>query len=572
MKLIKLDIQLFADGKIVIETEIDTKGVEKGVKNVENKVSDASKTIKGIITGLGITKVISSAMNVISNSIDDAVSRVDTLNNFPKMMENLGISSQDTSESVEVLSEKLTGLPTTLNDATLGVARFVSKNNDIKKSTQYYLAMNNAILSGGASMELQTAAMEQLTQMYAVGRVDSEAWRSVQTAIPGQLNMVAKAMGYTSAVLEGDLYNALKDGTVSMDDFMDAVVRLNNEGIDGFESFENQAKTTVGGVKTSVTNMKTSVTRGVSSIIDSLDKNLKKNGFGGISGVLSKIGETSEKVLKNISKQISKLDLKKVFNELKNLIPVVSTLTVSFIAFTSSLNFVNKILKIKNAFMGLKLAFATNPVGMVVAGVVALTAGMIALGKATEPAKTGQEELNESLKEYNSTMKELDVSKQEYIKNSVGELGYYQDLYNELKLLIDSNGKIKEGYEQRAKFIVNELNQALGIEIEMTDGIIKNYDTLEESISDVIAQKRANILLEAEEEKYNAAKDKAVQLEEDYAKALQLVNEAEKTKNDYLKDTANKYGISVDRLKELIATNNIFDKSLEINGNNLVDI
>ena len=111
-------------------------------------VEKGGSKIKSIIAALGITKIISSAISTINASIDGAISRIDTLNKFPKVMSNLGISSEDASKAINTLSDKLKGIPTTLDDAALAVQRFTSKNGDVKKSTEIFLAVNNALLAG----------------------------------------------------------------------------------------------------------------------------------------------------------------------------------------------------------------------------------------------------------------------------------------------------------------------------------------------------------------------------------------------------------------------------------------
>ena len=40
--------------------------------------------------------------------------------------------------------------------------------------------------------------------------------------------------------------------------------------------------------------------------------------------------------------------------------------------------------------------------------------------------------------------------------------------------LVDANGRVKEGYEARANFIINELNEAIGTEMELVEGQIQN--------------------------------------------------------------------------------------------------
>ena len=61
------------------------------------------------------------------------------------------------------------------------------------------------------------------------------------------------------------------------------------------------------------------------------------------------------------------------------------------------------------------------------------------------------------------------------------------------------NGKVKEGYEGRVDFILNELNEALGTEYKLNGNIVESYDEIVNSIDEVIQKKRAEILLSNEE-------------------------------------------------------------------------
>ena len=90
----------------------------------------------------------------------------------------------------------------------MAVQRFTSANGDIEKSTDLFLAVNNAILAGGASSEIQASALEQLSQAYAKGKPDMMEWRTLMTAMPAQLKQVANAMGYLSSA---DLGEAVRE-------------------------------------------------------------------------------------------------------------------------------------------------------------------------------------------------------------------------------------------------------------------------------------------------------------------------------------------------------------------------
>ena len=265
--------------------------VNKSLDNLQGHATSGSSKISAAAVAAGglITAAFTKAFSAVASSMDSAISRLDTLNNFPRVMSNLGISTSDAQGAINYLSEKLSGLPTTLDDAAMAVQRFTAANNDIKGSTQAYLAVNNALLAGGASMDVQSAAMEQLTQAYSKGKPEAEEWRSMLTAMPAQMNQIAQAMGYSSAAIGGDLQTAMTEGEVSMNDFMNTAIKLNQQGYSGFSSFEEQARAATGGVATSITNMQTAISRGIANILGVL-------GQANIAGFFNKIASVIDTV------------------------------------------------------------------------------------------------------------------------------------------------------------------------------------------------------------------------------------------------------------------------------------
>lgn len=261
--------------KLEVLITANTQQLQNEIKQTNSKIanigssasSSSSKLVSAFVKSQLITKALSVAVSAVTNNLGDAISRLDTLNNYTNVMSNLGVSSDDAEASISRLSDKLTGLPTTLDDAVSSVQRFTSANNNVKASTDMFLALNNAILAGGASTQVQSSALEQLSQAYAKGKPDMMEWRSAMTAMPAQLNQVASAMGYVNADLLGE---ALRGGTVSMNEFMSTLVKLNSEGVNGFQSFEQQALNATGGVQTSMTNVKTAITRGLAEIMNAI--------------------------------------------------------------------------------------------------------------------------------------------------------------------------------------------------------------------------------------------------------------------------------------------------------------
>ena len=255
------------------KAELETSQAQKKLNDLENKVNKTGQAIsvklsKSFMVGMsGLNAVATKITDMFAKSLSGAISRVDTINNFANVMGNLGVNTQDAQESIDYMAEKLTGLPTTLDDAVSSVQRFTSANNNVKASTEMFLALNNALLAGGAPIQQQAAALEQLSQAYAKGKPDMMEWRTALSAMPAQLKQVAIAMGYVSADQLGE---ALRNGEVSMNDFMTTLVKMNREGINGFASLEEQARTGTGGIATTLTNLKTAFVKAMAEILQTI--------------------------------------------------------------------------------------------------------------------------------------------------------------------------------------------------------------------------------------------------------------------------------------------------------------
>ena len=367
-------------GTLTYKTELDTSGIQK-----------SGSTVKSIIAGLGITKLISSAMNTIKNSTDDAIKRVDTLNNFPKVMKSLGISSKDADKSIKTLSDKLSGLPTTLDQGASAVQRFTAFNGDVKKSTDIFLAVNNAILAGGANAEAQASAMEQLTQAYTKGKPEANDWKILMQAMPAQLKQVANTMGYTSTAIGGDFYEALQKGDVSMDDFMGTIVQLNEKGGKGFDSFTKQAKVGTEGIGTSIKVAKTQVVKGIADIIKGLNDGLAQANLPSISEIISMVGKKAKEVLDVFAKNLPNI-IKFMSNLYKTIVDIAPYL-VTIGAIIAAWKVGKTIQSIVQGFQAAKVTLSlftleTNGASIatgVMNGTLKLSEGLVALltGKMT---------------------------------------------------------------------------------------------------------------------------------------------------------------------------------------------
>ena len=80
----------------------------------------------GALLQLGM-RGVNMALDTMKSHVGSAVDRYDQLNNFPKVMKNLGIATNDTKNAMKDLDKGISGLPTTMDIATAGVTRFVSR-------------------------------------------------------------------------------------------------------------------------------------------------------------------------------------------------------------------------------------------------------------------------------------------------------------------------------------------------------------------------------------------------------------------------------------------------------------
>lgn len=185
------------------------------------------------------------------------------------------------------------------------------------------------------------------------------------------------------------------------------------------------------------------------------------------------------------------------------------------------------------------VAMKANPIGLVISAVAALAAGLGVYALTQKEAESATDKANKKLAEQAEAIRETQAARQEEVAGIQTQFGYYQQLWDELQGIVDQNGKIKEGYEERAAFITSTLSEALGVEIETTDGVIQKYGELTQSIDQVIKKKKAEAILSAYEDDYTTAIKNQTQAAkevsrtfDDYSEALRASEEATRKLED----------------------------------------
>lgn len=264
---------------------------QKAGQSIGSGLSGGFAAKVGAVAGIAST-VFSKVASVVTGSLNSAISRADQMNNFPKVMKNLGYSATDAAASIKKISDALDGLPTTSSAMTGMVQQLAPLTSNLDEATDIALAFNNAMLAGGASTMEQENALTQYTQMLSAGKVDMQAWRSIQAAMPGQLNQVAEAM-LGAGKNSNDLYEAMKNGSISFDDFNKKVMELNQNGFGKYASFAQQAKDATQGIGTAMENVENRVAKAVQKVIEAVGVENIAGAINGFSSQFGKIGDAA---------------------------------------------------------------------------------------------------------------------------------------------------------------------------------------------------------------------------------------------------------------------------------------
>ena len=247
--------------------------------------------------------------------------------------------------------------------------------------------------------------------------------------------------------------------------------------------------------------------------IDSISKTLKSidweragrkiaKAFEGITNVFTWIVENWRVVVAGINAIIAAFVVTKIAGFVTSLISAVSVIGQVATGATT----------LTAAMGGLNAVMMANPIGLVVGALAGLAVGIGTLIATTSDANDAAEEYMETLKEQSAEIEEnknswqsLQETQKETVNANMAQIDNAEVLIKELKEITDENGRVKAGYEERAGVILGILNEALGTEYRMTDGVIQKYAELRDGIDQLIEKKRAEIILNSQQAMYEEA-------------------------------------------------------------------
>ena len=191
--------------------------------------------------------------------------------------------------------------------------------------------------------------------------------------------------------------------------------------------------------------------------------------------------------------------------------------------------------------LGGALAFlAANPL-VAVAGAITVAVGAIAFftsrvkdnSEEQERALTSAKRLSDGLKEQAQEWKKANSEAKKNAEAGQKNALVAQDYAGRLYGIVDANGKIT-GSVKQAQFFVDQLNNQLGTNIEIHDGVISNWDEEKQKINENIEALKRKAVIEAYSEKFIEAEKERIKAQEQLTEATSKYNKSKEREEELL--------------------------------------
>lgn len=282
MNLMKLNIQLFADGKVVIETDLDSKGFESGL----NKMQSIAKTgFKAVATSVG---VVSTAMTGL---IGFGVKYNAEIEQLQTSFEVMTGSAEKAKNIIAELQKIGAETPFEVKDLAKSTNLLMSFGFGAEDAIDSMLMLGD--IAQGSSEKLDTIS-KAYGRMVSSQKVTLEDMNMMIDSGFNPLQIIVENTGESMK----SLYDRISKGTISVEEITEAMKQATSEGGKYFQSMEKQSKTLNGQISTLKDNfsqfagvLAEDTTNAISSeflpainnMIQSMQEGFSEEGFAGMA-------------------------------------------------------------------------------------------------------------------------------------------------------------------------------------------------------------------------------------------------------------------------------------------------
>lgn len=473
-------------------TEADIVNMSMRLAGAGKQVGLSEGQVLGLATALSSVGIeaemggsaISKAMVKMQNAVEQGGTKLDdVLKKTGMTLRDLELMAANDSKSFREMSQSI-GMTST------EVKQLITAGTNLEDFSK---------ISGMTAEEFKKAWKEDAAGALSafikgLGDAESKGESAITMLSEMGLTEVRLRDSLLRAANAGELFNdAIKTGTKAWNEN----TALVEEAEKRYKTLDSRLKTTGNKFKNLATNMGNKLTPSANKLLDKVDD------------LIDKFDDLSEEETENIIKTGAMIAAIGPATKIISAFGNTAGATITTLG-----NFSKAIANVKNGVKTAEgqvgtftkiLSALTTPTGLAVAGITALTTVTYMYAKKTASEITSLNGVRDAIDNQKDSWENLKQTRENSLQSTGNEIFILESLANELNTIVDSNGKVKAGYEDRANFIVTTLNNALGTEMSLNDGIIKDYQTMQNEIDNIIEKKKAEILLNAYADEYAEA-------------------------------------------------------------------
>lgn len=279
-----------AHGGVKIEVNLDTSKLQGSLKGLEGEM------VKSMAIFEVMKQTLTKVFGMITDSIDQAMRRIDTMDQFSRVMTTMTGSTDKANAALERTNAIVQGTAFGLDTAAKGVQAFVASGMEVTKATDTMGAWADAVAfyTKGTNAELETVSAA-LQKMQTKGNVTMEHMQMLLEAGIPAIQIYASAVGKSTE----EVTDQMSKGELKTEDFIVAMNGAFKTGVAGFPAIAGAAKQAGASWQGSMDNMNAAIARGMASMLTEFDKmfDVKAN--------IVNFGKTFEKVLKVLAENLT---------------------------------------------------------------------------------------------------------------------------------------------------------------------------------------------------------------------------------------------------------------------------
>lgn len=340
--MIKLDIQKFADGKVVIDTDLNSSGFEKGLSKMSSIAKTGFKTV-----GIAVGAVSGAMAGALANGVkfNSEIERLQT---------SFEVMTGDADKAREVIQKlKDVGAKTPYELKGLASTTQLLMQYGFSADDAYDATVNLGDIAQGNAEKMESIALA-FGQMSSLGRVTMQDIKQMINSGFNPLQAIAEMTGETMQ----EVNERYEQGAISVEEVTEAMRYASSENGRFFQSMEKQSKTLAGQISTLKDNFDSltgtlsqglsktisgDVLPSINDLLQNMEEAFTKDGFSGLAEAAGKgIADMLTAMTKEAPKFLD-IALLIVENLIKGIEENLPTITQSAIKLIS--NFTMAILK-----------------------------------------------------------------------------------------------------------------------------------------------------------------------------------------------------------------------------------